>query len=208
MEAINADPSASMREIARRVGVYESTVRRVVAAMGGYDTMEDRRMVVLPEGRTMSEVCAEGLAREREGLSPEAAIVDLGISIRGYRVGRDLMQLKRNPRLTEVDCARVTAAIAEMDATRTPFGPAERVMDLIHSTWGSMRGMHHDDERRERFLEGYMHAVTVVADSAHRLTEMDIPYLGIAERREARAACKRAMRALRHIAKTLNGGVA
>jgi len=205
--AIDANPKARTMDLARQFGVGRDAIRRLRKIIEAGNPVNDKRMVFIPEGKILSELCGEGAEMEQNGMSPDAAAATLKISRNVYRHGRDILLLARNPNLGAADKAKARAALAAMDETKRLFAAHEEVAPLIAKMWGSARGAPHDSRRLARLIENYMHAVVVFAEGAEQMQNLEVPYLSEMDRARARDDLKRAKIAVEGAIKRLNGGV-
>jgi len=205
--AIEADPKAGTMDLARQFGVGRDSIRRMRQIILGGNSVYDRRLAVIPDGKILSELCAEGIEMEKDGLSPEEAAANLQISRKVYRHGRDILLLANNPNLGAADKAKARAAVAAMDGTKRVFAAYDDVVPLIQKMWGAARGAPHDSRRLARLIENYMHAVVVFAEGAEQMQNLEVPYLSEMDRTRARDDLKRAKIAVEGAIKRLNGGV-
>jgi|SRR5882672_1030595 len=203
--ALRAEPRKSAAEVARDLGVSRDVTQKIRRRIMAGENTRDRRTIVIPEGKLLSELCHEGMQLEESGIAADEAAGKIGINRRVYRAARDIVQLAANPGLGAADKARAMEALAAMDESRRLYAIRESVEDLIVKMWGGKRGAPHNSGRLERIVENYMHAVVVFAEGAQRISTLSVPFLADSDRARARAELKRAKSATEDAIKRLRG---
>jgi hypothetical protein len=136
----------------------------------------------------------------------EAACKRVGISVRTYAVGRDLLALAQY-NLRPADAKRVREATVRFNESRNPAKTHNEIRDLILKVWGDVNQVVvHDKKYAERLVDKYMHQASSFSVLAEALAETIVPYLDEKNYEAARDGLERASVCLRKALRKLEEG--
>src|SRR5215472_16567722 len=157
--------------------------------------IDRRSRVVVPEGKTVADMCRVAARFQADGESPKEAARQAGLSERAFREGWTVVQLSDRNDLGERDAELARKATAEMNETRRTHRPFVRVAPIADRIWG--KKARRDDTSRKLRIEEFVHATTVLADTCTRAGDINIPHLTDDQVKQALKRLKEAQAGLR-----------
>ena len=153
----------------------------------------------VPDGKTVSSMCREGIELERTGTSTEDAAKAVGIGVTHYRQVRTIVRLADIEGLSAADAEIVRRACALMDESKRSKAAYEMVRPIVEQVWG--RGRRRRDEQvAQRRIESFKTALTIIVEACTRGRDIDVPPLSPEDARNASEQIGEATTALKAIA--------
>ena len=149
-----------------------------------------------PPGKTLEDVCRQGIALELGGASTQQAAKQIGINLKGYRDGRYIIWLIDRDDLSARDQEAVAEALSFMNSNSVSARPYEMVSTIVERVWGkpsSRVGKRGDKGRMKAFDRAYG-TITQVCFCA---ADVDLPQLSAERTSEIVSELKEAIKCLR-----------
>jgi hypothetical protein len=128
----------------------------------------------VPEGKTPSQWCQEGMDLEENGCRGEDAAESIGMAIQTYREVRDIVLLATRVELKAKDRDQAQQALQLLDTTRMLSRSHEMVRPIAEAVWGP-RGQRKGGANRR--LEDFQNSVTLIVSALTRARELTLPYM-------------------------------
>lgn len=88
------------------------------------------------EGKTVADLCREGMAAEEAGMSAEDTARIVGIGVASYREAKSIILLSDRTDLTEIEAAMVRTSLNEMNEMKRTSAAYRRVKALADRLFG------------------------------------------------------------------------
>lgn len=135
--------------------------------------------ITVPDGYSLlSEAATAGMKIEGDGGKGNGkrteAIEKSGLSLKTYRIVRDIVLLTKRDDLSPKDTAIVKKALKDLDATRRITEPWERVQPIAERVWGKKGNRSKTDKKRLEHFDNTISSILSFCESAAGIV---IPYI-------------------------------
>ncbi len=160
--------------------------------------------IPVPPGKTVVDLCRDGIAAEEAGMIADDAARLIGIGSKSYREARAIVLLASRTDLSPTEAALVRGAVEEMNRTYRTVIPHKRLASLVERVWGKRNPR--DRRSAQKRVASFSHAMTIVIDTCLAAPDINVPFLSDGDRVTAVKQIEEAMVSLRKLKqKVVNG---